>query len=91
MSKLERMQVLFQRWLFEIKLFNIRDQSEYYSLIEQKLMEIADENGYRFVMKFDDAGLEHLFLIFQNQENLKFISAYANEEGFDEEELDHIY
>jgi len=41
-------------------------------------------------MKFDDLGPNKILLIFQNKKNLQFISAFINEKGFSDEELDHI-
>jgi uncharacterized HAD superfamily protein len=91
MNKLELMQREFREWLRQTKnTINIKE-IELRELIEKKLINLTDENGYEFIMRFDDAGPDHIFLIFRNKKNLKFISAYANEEGFDDEELDHIY
>jgi len=84
------MQNEFKEWLVTVENRFNKENSSYNELIENKLMKIAKENDYEFVVKLDTAGPSHIFLIFQNKENSKFISAYANEKGFDDEELDHI-
>lgn len=89
MRKLELMQNEFIGWLSKKKKDIDKNEIED-DLIEKKLIEIANKNGYKLISRLDDAGSNHIFLIFQNKSNLKFISAYANEEGFDDEELDHI-
>ena len=84
------MQEEFKEWLKKTEKIIDKHNVELKDLIKKKLIEIANENGYEFITKLDAAGPDHIFLIFQNKSNLKFISAYANEEGFDDEELDHI-
>ncbi len=68
------------------------DKKDVYSkdLIEKKLFEIANDNNYELAYRNDELGPNHIFLIFQNKKNLKFISAFANEKGFSDEEYDHI-
>lgn len=91
MKKLELMQNEFIEWLRETEnTINIKE-IDFNSLIEKRLIEIAKKNGYEYVMKFDDLGPDKFLLIFRNKRNLKFISAFTNEKGFSDEELDHIY
>lgn len=90
MKKLELMQRDFLEWFRKTENTINNKDIDFNSLIEKKLIEIANKNGYEFITRLDDSGPDHIFLIFQNKKNLKFISAYTNEEGFDDEELDHI-
>jgi len=89
-KKLELMQRQFKEWLKELKSHSIKKERDLCDLIEKKLIEIANENGYEYIMRNDALGPDDTFLLFQNRKNLKFISAFANEEGFDDEELDRI-
>lgn len=89
-KKLELMQRQFKEWLKELKSHSIKKERDLCDLIEKKLIEIANENGYEYIMRNDALGPGDTFLLFQNRKNLKFISAFANEEGFDDAELDRI-
>ena len=89
-NKLKKMQNEFKIWLKKMDEELTYKNHKDYTVIEKKLIEIAENNGFELVSRLNDAGDEHIFLIFQNIKNLKFISAFANEEGFDNKELDHI-
>ena len=84
------MQKEFIEWLRNTENIINNNEIDFNSLIEKRLIEIANKNGYEYVMKFDDLGPNKILLIFQNKKNLKFISAFINEKGFSDEELDHI-
>ena len=88
LKRLEQMQDEFKHWVNTME-FD-KENASYYELIENRLMKIAKENEYKYIMKFNTAGPSHIFLIFQNKENSKFIGAFANEKGFIIEESDHI-
>lgn len=85
-KKLELMQIKFKEWLRRNS--NIKNDRDYHNIIEKKITEIANKNGYRFFMRFDELGPEMIILAYQNRKNDNFISAYANEEGFDDEEYE---
>ncbi len=91
MKKLELMQKVFMEWLRKTENTINHNKIDFNSLIEKRLIDIANENGYEYVMKFEDLGTNKILLIFRNKTNLKFISAFTNEKGFSDEELDHIY
>jgi hypothetical protein len=91
MNKLEHMQATFQEWLKAQKQAGVRDQSEIYALIEQKLIELAEKNGYTLLDRNALLGDDNVFLVFGDLKRDKFISAWANEEGFDTEELDDLW
>ena len=91
MKRLELMQNKFIEWLRKTENTINHNKIDFNSLIEKRLIDIANENGYEYVMKFEDLGPNKILLIFRSKTNLKFISAFTNEKGFNDEELDHIY
>lgn len=91
LSKLESMQTEFKNWLMKVK--NKTDLTEiaFNNLIEKKLIEIAIKNNYKLLDRNDLLGNDDIFLVFENVENEKFITAWINEEGFDDKEVDDLW
>jgi hypothetical protein len=90
MKKLEVMQKEFKEWLRKaVKQIN-KEEIEIKKLTEKKLIEIAKKNGYELIDRNVHLGKNNIFLVFQNKNNKKFISAWVDEEGFDTEELENL-
>ena len=85
-KKLELMQWKFKDWLSKNN--HIKKEKDFYDIVEKKITEIANKNGYGFFWRFDDLGPEDIFLTYRNRTNENFISARANEEGFGDEEYE---
>jgi len=84
------MQNEYKEWLNELENKFNKENASYNDLIQSKLIKIAKENEYEYIMNFNSPDPSRILLIFQNKENSKFIYAYANEKGFVNEEFDHI-
>ena len=90
MKKLEQMQRAYIEWLRKAEKKNIKKDIDLKDLIEKKLIEIAIENDYELIDRNVLLGKDNIFLVFQNKNNQKFISAWVCEEGFDTEELENL-
>jgi len=53
-------------------------------------IESANRNDYEQIDRNIDLEKDNIFLVFQNKNNKKFISAWVDEEGFATEELENL-
>ncbi|MFX0075873.1 MAG: hypothetical protein ACFE96_10555 [Candidatus Hermodarchaeota archaeon] len=90
MKKLDLMQKEFKEWLRKAEKQKYKEEIELKKLTEKKLIEIANKNDYELIDKNIDLGKDNIFLVFQNKNNKKFISAWVDEEGFATEELENL-
>ncbi len=90
MKKLEEMQKEFKEWLRKAEKQKNKEEIELKKLTEKMLIEIANKNDYELIDRNIDLGKDNIFLIFQNKNNKKFISAWVDEEGFATEELENL-
>jgi Mg2+ and Co2+ transporter CorA len=90
MKMLEEMQNEFREWLRKAEKQINKEEIEIKKLTENKLIEIANKHDYVLSYRNTDLGKDNLLLVFQNKNNKKFISAWVDEEGFSNEELENL-